>query len=95
MIHHLARALHVRECAFVSAERHAAFHADRTPSAPAPGRPPSPIKPRPSTRQASAMASRVRISSDPSDVRRTVITGRFAEVCAALDRLVREQEATA
>jgi hypothetical protein len=100
MIHHLARALHVRECAFVSAERHAAFHADRTPSAPAPGRPPSPIKPRPITpwsspRQASAMASRVRISSDPSDVRRTVITGRFAEVCAALDRLVREQEATA
>lgn len=37
----------------------------------------------------------VRISSDPSDVRRTVITGRFAEVCAALDRLVIEQEAAA
>lgn len=36
---------------------------------------------------------RVRISTDPSDARRTVIAGRFAEVCAALDRLVREQEA--
>jgi hypothetical protein len=37
----------------------------------------------------------VRISVDPHDARRTVITGRFAEVCAALDRLVREQEALA
>ena len=40
-------------------------------------------------------ATRVRISTDPSDARRTVIAGRFAEVCAALDRLVREQEAAA
>jgi hypothetical protein len=99
MIHHLARALHVRECAFVGAEHHATFQADRTPAAPGPGRA-APVRPRPITpwtapRQASAMASRVRISSDPSDARRTVITGRFAEVCAALDRLVREQEATA
>jgi hypothetical protein len=39
--------------------------------------------------------ARVRISTDPSDARRTVIAGRFAEVCAALDRLVREQEAAA
>ncbi len=37
----------------------------------------------------------VRISMDPLDRRRTVITGRFAEVCAALDRLVMEQEAAA
>ena len=29
------------------------------------------------------------------DARRTVITGKFAEVCAALDRLVLEQEALA
>jgi hypothetical protein len=36
-----------------------------------------------------------RICSDPADARRTVITGRFAEVCAALDRLVMEQEALA
>jgi hypothetical protein len=40
-------------------------------------------------------ARRVRISTDPADARRTVIAGRFAEVCAALDRLVMEQEATA
>jgi len=38
-------------------------------------------------------ARRVRISTDPADARRTVIAGRFAEVCAALDRLVLEQEA--
>ncbi|WP_290659908.1 hypothetical protein [Aquabacterium sp.] len=38
---------------------------------------------------------RLRISSDPADARRTVIAGRFADVCAALDRLVLEQEATA
>lgn len=38
---------------------------------------------------------RLRISSDPADARRTVIAGRFADVCAALDRLVLEQEAAA
>lgn len=38
---------------------------------------------------------RVRICTDPADARRTVIAGRFAEVCAALDRLVMEQEAIA
>lgn len=40
-------------------------------------------------------APRLRISADPLDARRTVIAGRFAEVCAALDRLVMEQEALA
>lgn len=45
--------------------------------------------------QQSKPSQRVRISTDPSDARRTVITGRFAEVCAALDRLVMEQEAAA
>ncbi len=30
----------------------------------------------------------LRIRRDPHDTRRTVITGRFADVCAALDRLV-------
>jgi len=39
-------------------------------------------------------ASPLRICSDPSDARRTVITGRFADVCAALDRMVMEQEAS-
>ncbi len=51
---------------------------------------------KPGDAQASLAATRrVRISTDPSDARRTVIAGRFAEVCAALDRLVREQEAVA
>lgn len=38
---------------------------------------------------------RLRIAADPHDARRTVIAGRFAEVCAALDRMVMEQEAIA
>lgn len=42
-----------------------------------------------------ASACGVRICTDPADARRTVIAGRFAAVCAALDRLVREQEALA
>ncbi|HRH17613.1 MAG TPA: hypothetical protein PLS22_09165 [Aquabacterium sp.] len=37
---------------------------------------------------AAATAHRLRIHRDPSDARRTVITGRFADVCAALDRMV-------
>ncbi len=49
-----------------------------------------------SAAQASPPAPRaVRISVDPHDARRTVIAGKFAEVCAALDRLVLEQEALA
>lgn len=40
-------------------------------------------------------APRLRIAADPHDARRTVIAGRFAEVCAALDRMVLEQEAIA
>ena len=35
-----------------------------------------------------ARPSRLRIRRDPQDIRRAVITGRFADVCAALDRLV-------
>jgi len=106
MIHHLARAFHVRE----------AVLADNA-NDPRPATAPSarPIKPRPLTpwrapqtsghgtraaqviplRSGVGTATRVRISTDPSDARRTVIAGRFAEVCAALDRLVREQEAAA
>lgn len=55
---------------------------------PAPGQRP-PVDGRP------ASAHAVRISTDPTDARRTVIAGRFGAVCAALDRLVREQEALA
>lgn len=100
MIHHLARAFHVRENALAG---HASEDGARPASEPAH----RPIKPRPLTpwhapqRGAQSVLadflplSRVRISTDPSDARRTVITGRFGEVCAALDRLVREQEAAA
>lgn len=77
-------------------------------SAPRPGV--APVRPRPITpwttpvNQRAAAADTgvhrsgrpaLRISADPSDARRTVISGRFAEVCAALDRLVLEQEALA
>jgi hypothetical protein len=92
MIHHLALAFHVRERAALMAQ-------DRNPNAPVPSRP-APVRPRPITpwsapRALQAAVPRLRISSDPADARRTVITGRLAEVCAALDRMVREQEAAA
>jgi hypothetical protein len=91
MIHHLALAFHVRERAALMAQ-------DRA-NAPTPANRPAPVRPRPitpwSAPRARQAASSVRMRSDPSDARRTVIAGRFAEVCAALDRLVREQEATA
>ncbi len=48
-----------------------------------------------SSGSAPQQAHAVRISVDPQDARRTVIAGKFAEVCAALDRLVLEQEALA
>ena len=41
-----------------------------------------------------ATATPLRIRRDPSDTRRTVIAGRFADVCAALDHMV-EIEAAA
>lgn len=82
MIHHFARAFHLRSIApqliqtSLGAERGGAL---QTPD-----------------RSAHVnMARRLRICSDPADARRTVITGRFADVCAALDRMVREQEAAA
>lgn len=80
MIHHFARAF------FVRSSNAARAVATRTEPSFAPERLMSPgvITPR-----------RLRISSDPADARRTVIAGRFADVCAALDRLVLEQEATA
>lgn len=63
-----------------------------TPSAPSQSATVVPFR----SAQASAAPPRhVRICTDPTDARRTVIAGRFAEVCAALDRLVMEQEAAA
>lgn len=81
MIHHFARAFFVR-----SSSAAARAVAARTEPSFAPERllGTTVIAPR-----------RLRISSDPADARRTVIAGRFADVCAALDRLVLEQEATA
>ena len=109
MIHHLARAFHVRENPLVGATITTTDGA-RPASAPVA----RPVRPRPITpwsapassashtlsqvmplRVVQGNVSRVRISTDPCDARRTVIAGRFAEVCAALDRLVRAQEAAA
>ncbi|MGH6649002.1 hypothetical protein [Aquabacterium sp.] len=80
MIHHFARAF------FARSTQAARAVSPRTEPILAPDRAlkPSTIAPR-----------RLRISSDPADARRTVIAGRFADVCAALDRLVLEQEAAA
>jgi hypothetical protein len=109
MIHHLARALFIRNQAGIP---HAQQPVEAPPAAPA-QQPSRQVKPRPITpwrtptpRMSDSAAettplrhvgapARVRICTDPNDARRTVITGRFAEVCAALDRLVREQEALA
>lgn len=110
MIHHLARAFLVRDAALQrAAASHDGSASDGKAPAPTPSA--KPVKARPitpwsvPTRQAAQglggaasavhASRRVRICTDPSDARRTVIAGRFAEVCAALDRLVREQEATA
>lgn len=107
MIHHFARALAARHNASALA---AAGVGLGVASGSAPGsaqRPASqqPVRPRPITPWGGqprcvpagrgAAQRPVRISVDPQDARRTVITGRFAEVCAALDRLVLEQEALA
>lgn len=108
MIHHLARAFFVRNALGI-ANKPASGECERPPSAPAPrpvrARPitpwGTPTRPEQGASAAPAMQAgglssrRVRISTDPADARRTVIVGRFAEVCAALDRLVLEQEAAA
>jgi hypothetical protein len=97
MIHHLARAFAIRQ------EMGLAASALNGPSSPARPPAPAPVRPRPITPwggQPRLMSVHqgtpsLRISADPQDARRTVIAGRFAEVCAALDRLVMEQEAIA
>ena len=87
MIHHLARAFFIRSPSVanpaerpVSARREPKLAPERAVHAAV-----SVVRP--------GSPRRLRISSDPSDARRTVIAGRFADVCAALDRLVLEQEA--
>ena len=107
MIHHLARAFAVRQQLNLASVGQAEATPPVRPSAPAPVRP-RPITPWGTPVRPSAGASihhisqhstrgtpRLRIAADPHDARRTVIAGRFAEVCAALDRMVMEQEAIA
>ncbi len=84
MIHHFARALAVREQV-----RAQASAAQRTPSAAA-----APSAPA-ATAQLMPLVGHLRIRRDPADGRRTMIAGRFADVCAALDRMVVELEAAA
>ncbi len=101
MIHHLARAFALRQ--ELSPAASASVSALNETGGPARPSSPSPVRPRPITpwggqpRGASVRRATpsLRISADPQDARRTVIAGRFAEVCAALERLVLEQEAAA
>lgn len=107
MIHHLARAFAVRQQLNLASTVKVDAAPPVRPSAPAPVRP-RPITPwgtpvRPSagvsphhlSQHGTRGTPRLRIAADPHDARRTVIAGRFAEVCAALDRMVMEQEAIA
>jgi hypothetical protein len=82
MIHHFARALAIRETIREKASQAV------TSLGPTAARPP--------VRGHAVMphVQGIRIHRDPSDNRRTVIAGRFADVCAALDRMV-ELEAAA
>jgi hypothetical protein len=86
MIHHFARALAIRENIRGSIREKAnpAVTASGTAAA------------RPPVRGHAVMpqVQGIRVHRDPSDNRRTVIAGRFADVCAALDRMV-ELEAAA
>lgn len=84
MIHHFARAQAVREQV-----RTQASVAQRMTSAPA-----APSAPAASG-QVMPLVRHLRIRRDPADGRRTMIAGRFADVCAALDRMVVELEAAA
>jgi hypothetical protein len=88
MIHHFARALAVRE--------QARAKVTTTLDAPSVATAGSiVVSALAGTGRASAVQASprtLRMRRDPSDARRTVITGRFAEVCAALDRMVAELE---
>jgi len=111
MIHHLARAFFIRNTAASGAGKPPADGnqpASVPVARPVKARPITPwsapvrpsahntsVAPLRAVNAATIPTRRVRICTDPADARRTVITGRFAEVCAALDRLVKEQEAAA
>jgi hypothetical protein len=82
MIHHFARALAIRETIREKASQAVTSLGQTSPRPPARGHAVMPH------------VQGIRIHRDPSDNRRTVIAGRFADVCAALDRMV-ELEAAA
>lgn len=92
MIHHLARAFFIRSPSVANPADRPASSTRREPKL-APERTERAVQMAGSMARSAGAPRRLRISSDPSDARRTVIAGRFADVCAALDRLVLEQEA--
>lgn len=91
MMHHLARAFFIRSSTAAANQGDRPLSARREPKL-APERIERAVHAAASMARPSA-PRRLHISSDPADARRTVIAGRFADVCAALDRLVLEQEA--
>jgi hypothetical protein len=95
MIHHFARALAVRENRAATAGSSApvqqslfwpTMHDAMPKAASCSG------TTAPNARPAPQAATAARVRRDPSDVRRALISGRFADVCAALDRMVGEFE---
>lgn len=90
MIHHFARALAIRE-----------NMASTTPVQQSLFWPTLPRRAEPATRPARALVGEklaamerhgARVRRDPNDGRRALISGRFVDVCAALDRMVNDTE---
>ncbi len=103
MIHHFARALAVRESRAAALATQPVQQSLFWPSLPAGAGGHASTAAAPHTRSAPAAASTrqvarqstpsvARVRRDPSDGRRALISGRFADVCAALDRMVGEFE---
>lgn len=98
MIHHFARALAVREHLASAATPAAAAATSASPMQQSLFWPSLPRRVDLATRQAvrqvredggnSAERHGARVRRDPNDGRRAMISGRFADVCAALDRMV-------
>lgn len=84
MIHHLARAMAVRDNLAAPAPVQQSLF---WPSLPRRGDVARHAPRTPATSQGGA-----RVHRDPNDGRRAMISGRFADVCAALDRMATEFE---
>jgi hypothetical protein len=88
MIHHFARALAVREnLASPAPVQQSLFW----PSLPCRAEVAARAGARP-LRADTRPTTSARVSRDPNDGRRALISGRFADVCAALDRMATEFE---